>query len=587
MSVVAAAHAKLLIVDEPLFQTLAWRLRSCARTCNFQAAANLAHAFAKFGFTSPAMPQDAPNQAETTRGSVPATDVVFDAVAEELPRLLADTPSAHSTVLLCHAVARAGQHRRRPALPAALAAAVAELPAEELQLGMLAVAFAELWPKTAGSETEGQAAFWSALSGAAAGRTAQLTPGDAANCAVAFAAAALPPASISAMRLAQHCEGELSPAVASALLVAHAVAGVSARSLLRAIEARFDELLWQATDSLACRLALASWLCGGRVDRSLRKAVAGHVLRTSRQREEDAEEDLMLLATCQGAAAIAAPDLRRAESLSFADVEEIHGRSWVEVSRQLEHSLVVHLHNRHDEALAQAVRRLASRLGRKRPSLSRILTQLVEALLHPTDDYEAAPPPSAAAPRESLHQPPRRAGLSSLLLRSVGARLPEPNEEQEDTAAVAAQRLDRALRRSGLVPAACPLADAAAMFDLDDVQVPMAFVLDDARSFMYPADGAEGGSEELQPDAVLRAPLLADAGWLVFRLRATDLSNLLGRWGRIRGEGIAELVQVPIPQPTKAAAPADPFFGLLRDAARKFRPRQRDESEIGKGSGTR
>lgn len=274
----------------------------------------------------------------------------------------------------------------------------------------------------------------------------------------------------------------------------------------------------------------------------------------------------MLLATCQGAAAIAAPDLRRAESLSFADAEEIHGRSWVEVSRQLEHSLVVHLHDRHDEALAQATRRLASRLGRKRPNLSRILTQLVEA----------APPPSPATPHESLHQPPRRAGLSSLLLPSVGARLPEPDQEQDDTATVAAQRLDRAMRRSGLVPAACPLADAAAMFDLDDVQVPMAFVLDDARSYMYPADGAEGGSEELQPDAVLRGPLLADAGWLVFRLHATDVSNLLGHRGRIQGEGISELVQVPIPQPTKAAAPADPFFGLLRDAARKFRPRRRE-----------
>ncbi|CAE7762759.1 RGLG2, partial [Symbiodinium sp. KB8] len=83
------------------------------------AAANLAHAFAKFGFSSPALPQDSSNQASEIRGSMPVTDVVFDAVAEELPRLLAE-PNAQSTVLLCHSVARAGQHRRRPALPAAL-----------------------------------------------------------------------------------------------------------------------------------------------------------------------------------------------------------------------------------------------------------------------------------------------------------------------------------------------------------------------------------------------------------------------------------------------------------------------------------
>ncbi|CAE7314808.1 RGLG2 [Symbiodinium natans] len=590
MSVIAAAHAKLWIADEPLFQVLAWRLRSCARTCTFQAAANLAHAFAKFGFTGPAMGQEALAQAvvgkkvpelsfsvfcqapESSRAAVPVTDVVFDAVAEELPRLLADPPNAHSTVLLCHAVARAGQQRRHPTLPAALAAAVAELPAEELQLGMLAVAFAELWPRprAKGHSDAGQAQedFWSWLAGAAAERTAQLLPGDAANCAVAFAAAALPPEAVAAMRLAHHCEApELSPSVASALLAAHAVAGVTARTVLRAIEARFDELLWQATDSVACRLALASWLCGGRVDRSLRKPVASHVLRASNQKEDDADEDLALLATCQGAAALVAPDLRRAESQSLAGVEEIHGRSWVEVSRQLQNSTVVRLHDRRDEALAQATKRLASRLARLRPKLSRILKQLVEA----------APPPLSTPPTEGRLQPPRRAGLSSLLLPSAGARLPEPEQEHEDTAAAAAQRLDRALHRYGLAPSTCPLADAAAMLDVGSVQVPVAFVVDDAASYMHPADGDEGSLEELQPDAVLRAPLLADAGWLVVRMRAGDLPHLLHH-GRRPAEGSSTGISAPIPvpvQPRKAAqAAASPFFGLLRDAARKFRPRR-------------
>lgn len=57
-------------------QALAWRLRTCARSCTFQAVANLANAYAKFGFESPA----------GTRSSVGLTDQVFDLIWEELPR---------------------------------------------------------------------------------------------------------------------------------------------------------------------------------------------------------------------------------------------------------------------------------------------------------------------------------------------------------------------------------------------------------------------------------------------------------------------------------------------------------------------
>eukprot|EP00435_Cladocopium_sp_Y103_P026644 s290_g6.t1 len=124
LTVIAAAHAKLLISDEALFQTLAWRLRSCARTCTFQAVANLANAYAKFGFQSPALAPEASRSSApwTSTTALGITDGVFELVLEELPRLLLDS-NAHSIVLLSHAAARAGQHRRLGALPQRLASA--------------------------------------------------------------------------------------------------------------------------------------------------------------------------------------------------------------------------------------------------------------------------------------------------------------------------------------------------------------------------------------------------------------------------------------------------------------------------------
>ena len=94
-------------------------------------------------------------------------------VSALISRLLLE-PNTHSLVLLSHAAARAGQHRRLPLAPR-LAAAVAPLLAacDGAQLGMLSVAFAELWP----SDGTAQRDFWVMLGDKASAAALQASAG--------------------------------------------------------------------------------------------------------------------------------------------------------------------------------------------------------------------------------------------------------------------------------------------------------------------------------------------------------------------------------------------------------------------------
>eukprot|EP00435_Cladocopium_sp_Y103_P033299 s290_g8.t1 len=152
------------------------------------------------------------------------------------------------------------------------------------RLGMLSVAFAELWPLDAENE-----AFWLSLVEAAAAKSlaGQLSAADAANCGVAFAATQLPAEQLTAaLQLSQYAEeADLSPQTCCALLLTHAYAGLWAPRFLEAMTKQIPDLLWQATDRIVCRWALASYLSGGRLTEPLREAVTLHVLRQAKALE--------------------------------------------------------------------------------------------------------------------------------------------------------------------------------------------------------------------------------------------------------------------------------------------------------------
>lgn len=82
------------------------------------------------------------------------------------------------------------------------------------------------------------------------------------------------------LRLEQYAsDPELTPQTASCLLLAHGYAAVAAPSLAQGIATLVPELLWQATDSVACRLALALRLNGQPLAADLAKAVKQLVAR--------------------------------------------------------------------------------------------------------------------------------------------------------------------------------------------------------------------------------------------------------------------------------------------------------------------
>ncbi|CAE8639085.1 unnamed protein product, partial [Polarella glacialis] len=496
VSVIANAHARVLVTDERLFRALAWRLRSCSRTCTFQAVAGLANSYAKFGFTSPARPPEAEEAvaalaaqkayARPSRnlpGSLGITDAVFDTVLGELPRLLGEwssqSSSAHSTVLLAHAAARAGQHRRRPELPATLAASALRglRSFEAQQLGMLAVAFAEIWPLGADAARSQEASeassagqghltrelFWSKLASEAAARNELLSPSDAANCGVAFAAAGLDAEDVLALHLVQHCREEPPPAVASAILVAHAFAGVWDKEALELLSGHIPDMLWQATDAIACRLGLSLWLAGGRVEGELRQSIEAHVVRVAwslaqpvppgaaSSRGEALElglesDDSAMRTACQGLAALLAPDLRL-NAGSSARLEDAAGTSrlmWLEVRPDLAESFEVRMPPcvprssrpaaqswQPDVApspeLLEAGQRLALRLSEERPSLGLLLQRLLRARSGDGAEQStaAASFSSRSAPASTAGQlPPRGCVLSALLLPSATSRRP-------------------------------------------------------------------------------------------------------------------------------------------------------------------
>ncbi|CAJ1424290.1 unnamed protein product, partial [Effrenium voratum] len=496
VSVIAAAHAKLLISDEPLFQVLAWRLRSCARSCTFQAVANLGNAYAKFGFTSALQPPGG-----TQLPGMGITDGVFDLVLEELPRLERE-PNAHSMVLLSHAAARAGQHQRRPELAQQLARGAVELleDCEPGQLGMLAVAFAELWPKRPGPQRETQDAFWARLADCAARRAEELAPQDAANCGLAFAAAQLAPEALARLGLPRQAEVELAPACACALVTAVAYSGLWAPSLLQAIHTHMTELLWQATDGVACRLALALVLAASPPGPELRRAVELTLQRQAPLVEE--LDEASLISACQGAAALLAGGQGEGKRFLY----EVSGG----VLRRAPH------HHEPSAAAAAHGARLARRLAEPQPRLGRLLARLAAAPSTPAPRPKPPAPPQPGEGRPELG--PRRAGLCALLLPSVG-----PPCQQEDPAAEAAaagsEALQRLRRFAGRQTwrlarrAEAEGADLAAWVDVADQEVPLALVLDTAASYMYPAEPT-ARDDQLHPDAELRGVLLAKEGWL-------------------------------------------------------------------------
>ncbi|CAK9100050.1 Hypothetical protein (Fragment) [Durusdinium trenchii] len=514
LSVIAAAHAKLLISDEPLFQALAWRLRSCARTCTFQAVSNLANAYAKFGFERPPMAPEGstpmfasssgPRGPRPPRSTVGVTEAVFDLVMEELPRLVNDS-NAQSIVLLSHAAARAGQHRR---WGPQLAERLAPLAQREMgscdgaQLGMMAVAFAELWPLEDSSK-----GFWLALLEAAA--AAPLGASDAANCGVAFAAVQLPAEQLARLELCRFSEdsaaGGLSPQCACALTLAHAYGGLWAPQFLQALENQVPELLWQATDSVASRWALSFVLAGQRaLPLELRSAVRQQVLRQAKASEKEELDDASLIAACQGAAALLMPEVTVIES----DQPGMQQIAWWEILRPppcAPRLAAACVRDEDAEELRAAAQRLGEALRRRRARLGSLLLRL------------AAPRTTRAGAPLS---PARFAGLSSLLLPSVKQTATEAPARTLE----ARKRLRRWLKRSFLRPQ--EMGHDLVVVLLVPEEVHVVFILDDQTTFMYPGEPCAAG-ERLHPDAELHGWLLAKEGYVVLRVRCELLAELL------------------------------------------------------------
>eukprot|EP00927_Polykrikos_kofoidii_P020116 TRINITY_DN19485_c0_g1_i1.p1 TRINITY_DN19485_c0_g1~~TRINITY_DN19485_c0_g1_i1.p1 ORF type:complete len:641 (-),score=96.42 TRINITY_DN19485_c0_g1_i1:568-2340(-) len=206
---------------------------------------------------------------------------------------------------------------------------------------MLAVAFAEMFPMISsdGSSASVDAAgvtaatsvkvrFWAALADAVSADSASgesaTSAADAANCAVAFAAARLGSEEMARIRLSRFCKEEPPPSVAAAIFVAHALTRLWDGVALPALGRHVPGMLWQASDAVACRLALSMWLTLGYVARELHEAVLAHIVRVGAavdgvaSASEAASDEPpsaasartnTLLAACQGFAAVMAPAL--------------------------------------------------------------------------------------------------------------------------------------------------------------------------------------------------------------------------------------------------------------------------------------
>ncbi|CAL1153049.1 unnamed protein product [Cladocopium goreaui] len=364
---------------------------------------------------------------------------------------------------------------------------------------MLSVAFAELWPlDPLDGENE---AFWLALAEAAAAKSlaGQLSAADAANCGVAFAATQLPAEQLTAaLQLSKYAEDvDLSPQTCCALLLTHGYAGLWAPRFLEAMTKQIPDLLWQATDSIVCRWALATYLSGGRLSEPLREAVASHVLRQAKALEAgDESDEASLIASCQGAAALLVPEM------STGAEAPRDGSFWLEVTGPS--SAIFHCARATDADSRAAGAQLARQLVQVKPRLGRLLQRLSEN-----------------TNAQSAQSGARLAGLSALLLPSVKA----PAEKELPKTLSAARRLSAFLRRF-VAPRFPAPATASAVTQFGTVVVlqpaieakvsRVVFIVDDSVTAMYP--GEDDAGLRRHPDAELCGYLLAKEGVLVLRL---------------------------------------------------------------------
>ncbi|CAJ1348170.1 unnamed protein product, partial [Effrenium voratum] len=286
----------------------------------------------------------------------------------------------------------------------------------------------------------------------------------------------------------------------------------------QAIHTHMTELLWQATDGVACRLALALVLAASPPGPELRRAVELTLQRQAPLVEE--LDEASLISACQGAAALLAGGQGEGKRFLY----EVSGG----VLRRAPH------HHEPSAAAAAHSARLARRLAEPQPRLGRLLARLAAPSTAPR------PKPPAPPRGERPELGPRRAGLCAMLLPSVGP----PCQQEEsgvhgwqldlaaEAAAAGSEALQRLRRFAGRQTwrfarrAEAEGADLAAWVDVADQEVPLALVLDTAASYMYPAEPT-ARDDQLHPDAELRGVLLAKEGWLVLRVPSAELPLLL------------------------------------------------------------